>query len=288
MDTEAELRKMAESYMEARNETPVEDFLGLTPAEMQQLLYTPFDAPEIVVFPAELPDDLNAPLLDLFTQLAAFLAEGPLKLTQAGNLPVAVCTAIHQNYQPGFRMAWKDERQTNIREGDFPDLHVTHVVGKLAGLLNKRNGKLNLTARARKLLDQEGPAGVYSALFRTFVSKYNWGYMDGYQELHIIQQSWAFSCFMLQRDGHVEQPADLYASRFLQAFPLALQEVPEQKWRSAEDYLKDAYSIRTLTRFMGFLGLADPRYEPSPTGLRSTKMVTRRPLLMQLMDFQVR
>ncbi len=286
MSIDDELRELAEAYMEARNSTPVEDFLGLSPSQMQHLIYAPFAAPDVVNVSTALPDDMSAPLLDLFMHLASHLKEKPLTLTQAGYLPVAVCTAIASSYETHPEIFWMDDRKTNIREGDFADLHVTHVVGKVAGLLNKRNGKLHLTARARKLLDKEGPGGIYQALFRTFVSKYNWGYMDGYPEYAIIQQSWAFSCFMLQRDGHVEQPAELYAARFLQAFPLVMQEARDSPWRSPEDDVKNCYYVRTIARFMAFLGLVELR-QPSPTGLRKSALVSRRPLLMQLMEFHI-
>lgn len=288
MDTEDEIRKLAESHMQARNHAPVEDFLGLTPHEMQQLLYMPFDAPEVLQFRSELPASIRAPMLDLFLELAAFMADEPLRLTQAGNLPVAICTEIAGNYEPRSELFWRDERKTNIREGDFADLHVVHIVGKLAGLLHKRHGKLNLTARARKLLDQEGTGGIYQALFRAFVSKYNWGYMDGYPEFRIIQQSWAFSCFMLQRDGNTEQAAELYADRFVQAFPATAHEAVDTTWRTAEDYVRHCYVTRVIIRFMAYMGLADVRGEPAAVGLSRAQLVTRRPLLGQLLDFQVR
>ena len=286
VDADDEMRRLVESYVQSHNHSPVEDFQGLTPHEMQQLLYRPFDAPEVLQFRSDLPASISAPVLDLFMQLAAFMQDGPLRLTQAGNLPVAVCTEIAGNYVTRSDIFWRDERRTQLREGDFADLHVVHIVGKLAGLLHKRHGKLNLTARARKLLTQRETAAIYLALFEAFVGKYNWGYMDGYPEFSIIQQSWAFSCFLLQREGNTERPTEQYADRFLQAFPATASEAEGSTWQTAA-HVRRCYVTRVIFRFMAFLGLAEVRSEEA--GIRpATSFVTRRPLLGQLLDFQVR
>jgi hypothetical protein len=168
---------------------------------VSQFLYHPFDSPDLIRLPRVLGVMPSAPLLDLFLPLAAALTEKPLKLTAKGNLPTAFCTELAREYQAPHDVYFTDimAGYTTITEGRFQDLHVMRVVADLAGLVHKRNGKLHITRKAGKLLDDHGPAGIYPVLFETYVRRYNWGYSDRYQPLPFIQQSWAFTCYLLQR-----------------------------------------------------------------------------------------
>lgn len=164
-----------------------------------------------------------------------------------------------------------------MTERDCPDLTVVRVVGGLAGLFTKRHGKLHLTRKGTKLL-QQGAGGIYPELFRTFVGKYNWGYMDGFEPFPLVQQSWAFSCYLLQRYGGQVRPDSHYVNRFLVAFPMLVAEVPPGHYMDAERYVSYCYEIRALVRFLAFLGLAQLEWKSSPEGFGRHASIQATPL----------
>lgn len=274
---------------ERQNNSSLDDFAGLSPAEMTQFLYHPFDSPDLIQLPKVLSVTPSAPLLDLFLPLAAALTEKPIKLTARGNLPTAFCSEVFGTYQAPHD-AYSGETiaaYSTVTEGKFQDLHVMRVVADLGGLVHKRNGKLHITRKASKTLDEHGPAGIYPMLFETYTSKYNWGYTDGYQPLPFIQHSWAFTCYLLQRFGSTSRPESFYTDRFLTAFPAILAEVEPLSYRTAEQTAANCYSVRALQRFLGFLGLADYSWTRQPRALHQGNL-KRRPLLQEAVQFQVR
>jgi len=67
-----------------------------------------------------------------------------------------------------------------------------------AGLIRKYKGKFILSKECRKLLAEQGQAGIYSRLFQAFVSEYNWAYGDHLGENQFVQ-SFLFSLYLLSR-----------------------------------------------------------------------------------------
>src|SRR5690554_7311901 len=114
--------------------------------------------------------------------LFELLAEKPVKLTPKGNLPTAFVKERAAAYAPTHDLHYDFHRTYVHNEDSFSDLHVAKVVADLAGLVYKRHGKLHLTKRAANLLADQGPAGVYPLLLRTYAARYNWGYTDRYEE----------------------------------------------------------------------------------------------------------
>ncbi len=269
------------------SDTPQEDLSGLSPNEMAQLLYEPFDSPELLQFRDLSGARVAAPILDLLMPLMVMLEAGPLKLTAAGNLPVKVCSALAEDYRPEHYTFQYWHELTRVTERDCPDLTVVRVVGTLSGLFTKRHGKLQLTRKGTKLLHQ-GAVGIYPELFRTFVGKYNWGYMDGYEPFTLVQQSWAFTCYLLQRYGNQPRPAATYSDHFLFAFPMLVAEVPPRQYGEPEGYVTSCYEIRALVRFLGFLGLARFEWHARSDGYGRHALIQASPMFADFIDFQVR
>lgn len=193
------LRAMAEEVMNRRNSAPIDDFAGLSPNEMTAFLYLAFDSPELIELPEILSSEPSAPILDLLLPLFEQLTQKPAKLTAKGNLPTAFVNEMVANYAPSHDEDLDLTKEYAHNEDTFMDLHVARTVADLAGLVYKRQGKLHLTKKAAKLRSEHGAAGLYPAVLRTYVGKFNWAYGDGYGPLPLIQQSWAFTCFLLQR-----------------------------------------------------------------------------------------
>lgn len=238
------------------NREPLDDFAGLSPDQMTSFLYAAFNSPDLIELPDVLPSQPSAPILDLLLPLFELLTEKPIKLTAKGNLPTAFVKAMAAAYAPTHDPYYEFHREYVHNEDSFSALHVAKVVADLAGLVYKKHGKLHLTKLGARLLDDQGAAGVYPVLLRTYAGKYNWGYTDRYDELPIIQQSWAFTCYLLQKYGHEPRPEEFYADLFLRAFPAAAEEVTPFPYSTPEDTVRRSYMWRALVRFLGFFGLA--------------------------------
>ena len=98
---------------------------------------------------------------------------------------------------------------------------------------------------------------LYPLLFNAYIRKFNWGYLDGYESLGIIQQSFLFTIYLLHIYGTNWRPAAYYADCFIQAFPISLMHVEEKIYEKPEETLRRVYILRSLERFADFFGLVE-------------------------------
>jgi hypothetical protein len=271
---------------ERRKTTPLDDFAGLSPDEMTYFLYMPFDSPEYIQLPQVLQVEPEAPILELLMPLFEELASAPIKLTAKGNLPTRIVKERAAVYRPQHDSHPELSADFAHKEDSFPDLHRVRTVAELAGLLRKQHGKLFLTNKAEKLLREHGARGIYPVLLRTYLGKFNWAYMDRFDELPLIQQSWAFTCYLLQHFGPAERPLSFYVERFLRAFPMLIEEV-EPSYMTAEEAVGYAYRNRALVRFLGLFGLAQHSWEKVPMAM-PIGSVKPTALMMEAVQLQVR
>ena len=86
-----DVQAFVDQHMQQQNGRPVDDFHGLSPEQMYQMLNLPFTSPELSRFPDVLDTAPTAPLLSLFTLLVEAIGEQGLKPTAKGNLPRQFC-----------------------------------------------------------------------------------------------------------------------------------------------------------------------------------------------------
>ncbi len=254
--SQEEVQAFVDQHVQQRNRRPPDEFHGLSPEQMYQMLNFPFTSPELVCFPEVLDIIPAAPILTLFSLLAEAIGEQGLKPTAKGNLPQKFCREAALVYW-GKETFEERTRYGGInKEDDFPDLHTTRLVAELAGLVRKYKGRFILSRECRKLLEGGGLAAVYSKLFRAYVEQFNWAYLDRYPELRFIQSAFLFTLYLLTQYGDTWQPHEFYEDCFLRAFPTVLDEVPPSPVFTPEEELRTCYTWRTLVHFAGFLGLA--------------------------------
>jgi SEC-C motif len=262
------------------------DFEGLPPEQMGNLLYSPFDSPQLVTFPKILDETPDAPLARLFMLLIDAIGEAGLKSTATGNLPRKLCreAALAFHGEEGYREV---TRFGGINtEPDFSELHVTRLVAQEAGFVRRYGGKFVVAKSCRDLLATQGMRAIYPQLFDAFVRRYEWGFLDRYPEFPFIQTSFLFTLLLLTRYGEQWQPDSFYVERFLRAFPALLRDAPESPYWTPEKIVGNCYSLRSLQRFAEFLGLVEiervgNRYIPDEINIRKL------PLLDQAVRFQL-
>jgi hypothetical protein len=279
-----EVQAFARSFMERQNRVPLPEFHGLSPEQMHQFLFFPFDSPGLVSFVSPLEERPEAPIATLFTLLAEAIGEQGMKATATGNLPRNFCreAALRFLGEEGFR---ERTRYGGInKEVDFFDMHVTRLVANLSGLVHKYRGRFILTRECRKLLKTQGMAGIYPRLLRTYVTKFNWAYRDRHQALPFVQHAFLFTLHLLTRYGDDWRPHVFYEDSFLRAFPMILSQMEPETIFTLEDVVRMCYTWRTLQGFAVFFGLADVELA-GKDGYKSQYRVRRRPLLAETVRF---
>lgn len=286
-DSLEDLNARVAAHMQERNQRPVDDFAGLSPDQMYQFLYLPFDSPELVRFPTILGKEPDAPILTLFKLLAEAIGEAGLKPTAKGNLPRNFCREAALAF-------WGEEtyrdrtRYGNInKEDDFFDLHVTRTVAELAGLIRKYKGRFILSRKCRDLLVRHGYAAIYPLLLLTCARDFNWAYSDRYPDLPFIQQAFLFALYLLSRYGNEWHDSTFYEDIFLKAFPTVPEQLPTTELFTPEDIVRRCYTMRTLENFAGFLGLAEIERLPRAQSVLHDYRVKKTALLGEAVQFLI-
>lgn len=281
-----EAQTFLDQITQQQNRRQLDEFHGLSPEQMHQMLNFPFSSPGLVRFPEVLHANPGAPILTLFELLTDAIGEQGLKPTAKGNLPRNFCREAALAYWGEPRYQEKARYGGINREEDFADLHVTRLVAELAGLIRKYKGRFILSRDCRRLLAGDGMSAIYPRLFRAYVEEFNWAYRDGYPELRFIQSAFLFTLYLLMRYGDISRSQVFYEDAFLGAFPRLLDEVPPSQVSSPDETVRRGYAWRALVHFAGFLGLAT--VEPvSDKFLCHEYRVKALPLLGQIVQFQL-
>ncbi|MDI9313004.1 MAG: hypothetical protein QM535_22530 [Limnohabitans sp.] len=244
-----------ESYILQQYNTPVDEFLGLSPTKIHHLLYDTFGQNSPMKFRKDI-DDRTLDQIPIFRIAEEFLKiiqhDKQIKLTPLGALPKKVMVELYdkrflldEHIEKGITKLWKEDNCIAIRSA--------RIATELAGLVRKANGKLTLTKTATKLLDTNNRLQIFRHFFQAFTDKFLWSYNDGYPEKPIGQLGWAFSVIMLNKFGDKPQIVNFYADKYLRAFPNFIIFFPPG-YSTPEQQLFNCYGIRTFDRFFLWFG----------------------------------
>ncbi len=248
---------LAEQYMQQRNHLPQNDFHGLSPEQMHDFLHFPFESPHLVTFSTCLATPPEAPILILFELMVNAIGDKGMKPTSTGNLPRNFCREAALAFW-GEEKYRERTRYGNInKEYDFPDLNAARIVAEQAALIRKSKGRFVQSHKCRKLIASHGLAGIYPLLLEAYLRDFNWAYRDYYPDFDLIQTSFLFTLYLLDRYGDQWRPNVFYEDCFLRAFPMILDEVAPPSYCTPEEMVRSCYSWRCLENFTGFMGLAE-------------------------------
>lgn len=281
VSTIEEANVIAQRISATHNARPRHEFLGLSPAQMAGILYKPFESPELVKFNEHwLPK--HALALQIFNKLTDGIGEEGVKATGQGNLPLQLCRDILADMPEDLLI-----RPSRIRtETEFSELNVLRIIGEMASLIQKSKTKFILTPSWKKLTQVNNQSGLFNCLFNAYVTQLNWGYCDAYPEIEIIQTGWMFSLYCLSLFGNQWRPCSFYADKFLNAFPMALEEFDETPYASVKKQFNWCYKLRTLERFAFFWGLIEMR-KCQADDPRDFEFEVRAPQLSEWLQFKV-
>lgn len=264
-ESQEEAEIAVEQFMAAQQATGLDDFHGLNPNQMHDLLQRPFDSPQLLRLSAGVEEDLQkAPFMRALKVLIGHLQQKPIKLTAKGNLPLAVV-------KPMFEAATEEDdarlaRGITIRsEEDAMPVHAARIVAELAEIIEIKGSKLQVAPKAAELLHNNMSAELYTRLLRTAFTQFNWGYLDGWEGMPGVQATGPFLLWLLHSYGRQWQAQAFYEQAILRAFPALLREVEGSQWMAPEEQVCCCIRSRTLNIFL-WLGLIEQRREPALEG----------------------
>lgn len=286
ISSQEELQAATDKHFNRFNRAAKSDFHGLSPEQMHRVLHFPFDSPDIARIRDILPRELDSPFSKILMKLLTGIDEGNLKPTKLGFLPRPICLEIAELFRNKETFPYQLDLGKMSRELDFMDLYVVRVTAEMAGLIRKYKGRFILSKKCRTILDSNGLQRLYPLVFRAFCKKFAWNYRDGYPEVQFIQDSFLFTLFLLTKYGGEWRMNTFYEDQFVRAFPLVAEMIPDDRYITPDETVRQMYTVRVLCRFIGLWGLAEVEEVRRPSygfdyRIRAT------PLLTDLINFRV-
>ena len=279
-DMPPELRAMVEKKQKeilAHNQAPMDDFAGLSPAQMYALVNQPWDSPETPV-QAQLTtmEMVEASLLcrGMLVALQYFSPDKGEKLTLQGRWPKKLLMQIFELGDAGSLIPGRPPRL----EEDSPLARALHVILYQGGLLRKAKGRMLTTQKGKQLMTM--PVNACEWIEHQYTERFNWAYLDGFPEAVRYQQHWGYLVWLLLKYGEEERPLSFYVDCYLKAWPMFLDELPEdQLGRAPEGIFQSIFEVRYIRRGFAWLGWVDYRQEGR--GLDATIMLRATPAFYQ-------
>jgi hypothetical protein len=266
-----EASRVAEQRIAEYNRTPQESLGGLSPNQVSQLLEDPWDGTGPMRLDETLPagawHDTHALLLTNAPRLLEIVAaEGPLRLTPAGNLPRAFVARVLGIFEwwPGY-IRELERMNKVINEFDVAPLYETRELLQLTGLLRKAGRLLRITPAGRAML--EAPRGTLAAaLFRAHWRDFAFP-DDGPLPTHLLQEwfpllLWKLSRLEVRWWGMEELAEALSVPELRQAFPQT--EYPIFAWAMHHEVFTRLGDFGLIELDLDSYSLDTERYRPTP------------------------
>jgi hypothetical protein len=269
-----------ESIRILMNNTPEEDFLGLSPNDMHDLLYNTFGEDSPLKISASLSDEIldHIPFFRLTEEFLKLLArDKKIKLTPLGALPKKVLTELYTH-----RLILSEGVESGIhtltREHDWNALEMTHYNLLQSRLIRRINGKLVLTKEASKLLLPANRAKLFTKILQAYTEKLSWSAIDGYPEVPVGNLGWGFTILLLLKYGSEPREMKFYSNKYLKAFPFFMRDFQNPYFGTPEEYFMKCYTLRSFPRFLEWWGFVE--IEKDKTRRDSENLKTKaRPIL---------
>lgn len=283
-----ELNAALQHKVQDRNNQPHPDFCGVTPTQMANWLYAPFEQLQWVSIST--PDSLSASPVMRYLSLIleeAMANEGSFKATSKGNLPVKLVKQASE-LLPEFSVA-QFEHHISIsefagsNEDKFNALHYTRVLAEISGIIYRRSGRYHVKKEAQKQYQAQGLQAFFKPMLEAAISKYNWGYLDSFEYDIDLRTFWLFMLWRIQSHNSVDQLVE----EVMIAFPDLLLALPTDDNFPLKRKVSLLIESRFIERFLQFWGfiIIDPRCYVN--GDPIARVVQVQPLLKQAFQFTI-
>jgi len=189
------------------NRNPLAELGGLSPYQLQQLIYADWDSPDGPIrFNADLPvDDLrDAPLLqDARILLSAIHEEGgSVKATASGNLNRQfVAKMLDRLDLPPKYLHDLHEYHKVVNERDVFPLHIPRLLLGYSGMIRKNKSLFTITQKGKKYLADDQAGKLYFMLFKAHFREFNIAYRDCLAANDPLQDTIAYSFWRIPQEA---------------------------------------------------------------------------------------
>lgn len=281
-----DLNLVAQHKMEQVNNQSITDFCNISSNLMANWMYAPFN--ELADISFRTPANLTVSPVMRYLELIineAMANGGTLKATAKGNLPAKLVKqasdflpefALYENSTPTGRYDYEGSN-----EDKFNALHYTRVLAEIAGIIYLRSGRFHVKKAAQKQFQNSGLGAFFLPMLEAAVSKYNWGYLDAWEDSVELRQFWLFMLWRIKTHSSFEQLID----EVVIAFPSLLEQLAANEYNSSQSQLRSLIKIRFIQRFLQYWGFVifEPgryvEYKQGPSKLHI------QPLLRQTFEF---
>jgi hypothetical protein len=241
------------------NNSPLDDFLGLSPNGMHDLIYSPHKNNSVVKIRSDIDNATldQIPFFRIIEELLKIVQrDGSIKLTPLGALPKKVMVELYSyKFIPEYFLENGITKLT--RQQDSISIENARLVAEVAGLVKKIKGKFSLTKSGTLHLKSENRLRFFKTIFEAFTERFVWSYNDGYPQHPIGQQGWAFSVFMLAKFGEQFRLGEFYGDKYAIAFPHFIDFFRDVTHQTPRDICIRCYVARTFERFFEWFGFVE-------------------------------
>jgi hypothetical protein len=254
-----ELNRQLEAQRQLQNNSPIDDFDGLSASEFHNLFYNPYSKNSIVYIQDDISKETlrQVPLFNIALDLINIInRDNFIKLTPKGFLPKKVLLEL---YEPRHITDFFVENGFSKvhRETDFIFFTNVKILLELSEITETVNDKIILTKKGKDFLNSEKELMFFETFLYAFTEMFIWNFNDGYPENEVGQRAWAYSIYLLSKYGNEYKPYSFYAKKYLDALPFDLDQFENIYAESAEKNYFNCYEVRTFSRFMLWFGLAE-------------------------------
>lgn len=250
-----ESNRFAQGWMESRNSAPVEDFEGLSSAQIDSILRGSLAENEwLVSLSEELPDELalRSEVVGLVRWLLQYFVDhgGKIRLTGRLNYPRALVSRYVREVT-----AWYREGDSIPLEESLPELVAAHDILLEVGYTDEDERNAWLATEGVAVISSQQWARVYREAFTHMVQEHDWKEWlpEKLQTEHfdLIQNSALFLMYLLKR--HPEGTLGEFYDRFTRAFPMF--EKPARDDRNVLELLRNTFLALVFDFFFVMFGL---------------------------------
>ena len=239
---EDRLNQYIQLLTKRHNNTPRDEFNGLSPEEMNNIMYFPFSS-RCVVKLNKLDKEQyeRIPLVRQTIFLLKTLSEKELKLTQCGWLPLKVVADTYHLGQPEWIV--EEYGAKRYYEYEVGSVWMARIILELFGWIKTRKGMLSLTAKGKKALSNIDMAA--NKILLVSLTRVGIHTFDGYEEDRIGNLGMAYSVWLLNKYGSEWHSGEFYKEHYQKAFHFP------------GNY--KAYETRVFSRLFYWLGIVEQR-----------------------------
>lgn len=259
-----ELNVVVQHKTEQANNQPQPDFCGLSPNQMTNWLYAPFNQLQWVTI--RTPEDLSGSPVMRYLHLIleeAMQNGGSFKATVKGNLPSKLVKQAN-DILPEFAVSQFNahisiSEYAGSNEEKFNALHYTRVLAELSGIIYRRSGRYHVKKTAQKEYQTHGLKAFFIPMLEAATTQYNWGYLDGWQQDAELRLFWVFMLWRIHKHGSVEQLVE----EVIDAFPDLILQLEPETYQTPMGLLHRLIELRFVERFLqywGFVTVDPSRY----------------------------